>query len=113
MVLGMPTSASELNRHSIRASTRNPACSISRMVDPNSGDKCGPSAIILKSTSGCAARSCNGQYSAVKSARDVVTAAIFRFIAKDHSVHIQEPLHIAFESARELHGRRWNPKAAA
>ena len=42
MVFAIPTSVSELKRHSMRASIRNPSFSISRTVQPNSGDKCDP-----------------------------------------------------------------------
>src|SRR5579863_1518478 len=50
MVLAIPTSLSELSKHSIREAIGNPSFTISSIVLPNSGDKCDPRAIIFRST---------------------------------------------------------------
>jgi hypothetical protein len=53
MVLAMPVSVSELSRHSMRATMGKPSRSISRTGVPNSGERCAPSAMTPRSTSGC------------------------------------------------------------
>ena len=62
MVLAIPTSLSELSRHSMRESISSPSFSISSIVFPNSGDRCDPRAIIFRSTLSFSDKSRNGQY---------------------------------------------------
>ena len=61
MLLAMPTSVSELSRHSRRAAMGKPSASISLTVLPNSGARWEAMTISLRSIEGCAASSRRGQ----------------------------------------------------
>ena len=79
MVFAIPTSVSELRRHSTFSAISNPAFSMSRTVSPTSGDRWAPVTTSFGSRSGCSCMRFNGQKRCPKSARELLmTVMVFK-----------------------------------